>query len=168
MGSKYINKLGKEDANKKLGPPCGCNKKCRQLVGAEATNIFNAFWDIGSYDKQNAVLFVLIKMNAVKRKYPKKTKSSYSRWNISLKYTVKVAGNDLEVCKKEFMALHGMTTDARLTHIREMINEGSSPKQDLRGKNKKSNKYIPQETLDSIHVSHSNDTEIPKSLFTQR
>lgn len=39
-----------------IGPPCKCKNRCRDnLLGLE-TDIFDSFWDLGFYHKQNVQL----------------------------------------------------------------------------------------------------------------
>lgn len=109
LGHSYINTKGKEIEPKKLSAPCGCKKQCRQLLEGKENDIFNAFWNLGDYDKQNIYLFASIKVIPKKRSYPKKTKRADSSRNISVQYRVKVNGHEIEICKKEFLALHAIS-----------------------------------------------------------
>lgn len=74
FGSSYENVRGVTVPSRILGPPCNCTKKCRKIIGPEAMNIFNKFWDLSSYDKQNEYLFNCINVAKPKRTYPKKKK----------------------------------------------------------------------------------------------
>ncbi|CAH1103798.1 unnamed protein product [Psylliodes chrysocephalus] len=54
LGFGYTTPKGVEWDPKTLGPPCACMKKCREALEGEERNIFNSFWDLKTYEKQNA------------------------------------------------------------------------------------------------------------------
>ncbi|XP_072387218.1 uncharacterized protein [Diabrotica undecimpunctata] len=85
-----------------------------------------------------------------KRSYPKKTKGIHSSRNVSVKYRVKVNGDDIEICKKEFLAIHGISKK-RIERLVHQNKEGAStPKSDERGKHDNNNKKIPEEHCEYV------------------
>ena len=53
IGHSYINKNQTQIAAREIGPPCKCRKRCRQLLLGKENEIFQAFWDLADYNKQN-------------------------------------------------------------------------------------------------------------------
>ncbi|XP_072390087.1 uncharacterized protein [Diabrotica undecimpunctata] len=150
LGHEYINTKGKKIEPKKLGAPCGCTKQCRQLLAGKENDIFNAFWNLGNYDKQNIYLFSTMTVIPKKRSYPKKTKGIHSSRNVSVKYRVEVNGDEIEICKKEFLAIHGISKK-RIERLVHQNKEGAStPKSDERGKHDNNNKKIPEEHCEYV------------------
>lgn len=108
LGHEYVTKRHKTVSAREIGLPCTCKRKCREMLKGKHMQIFNAFWDLADYDKQNIYLFSQMKSIPKKRTYPKKTKRGESSRKLSLQYFVKVNGTDIKVCKQEFLAVHGL------------------------------------------------------------
>nr|CAH7713898.1 unnamed protein product [Callosobruchus chinensis] len=125
LGYSYIDAKGRQRDAKVLGPPCQCKKNCRQLLQGTASKIFNSFWDLESYEKQNTYLFATIKVNGV----------------------------DSQICKTDFLSLHGLQKSSkRLKLIAQQIYEGrTTPKRDGRGKHHNRPNKTPTERVQSVH-----------------
>ncbi|CAH1100894.1 unnamed protein product [Psylliodes chrysocephalus] len=128
LGLSYINKKGNEIENRKLGSPCGCKKNCRQkLQGKE--EIFHSFWNM-----------------------EKKTKKEVSGRKCTILYHIKVNGEDITVCKAEFLAVHGLQkSQKRIQLLCHKITMGSvTPQRDQRGKHLNRPIKIPDETIQTV------------------
>ena len=68
LGEQYISeKTGKTVSGRKVGPPC--RDKCFDKVTMPVVKeIHKNFWNLGSYNEQNAYLGKLIRSNPVKRR----------------------------------------------------------------------------------------------------
>lgn len=126
-GSPYVSERSKKKYEaKQLGPKCNCKKRCWNMIEGEECNIFNAFWDLSDFNTQNAYLFSSIKVNATKRKYMKKRKhADESRRGFTYSYHVNVLGKTLDICRDEFLSLHGLHNNrGRLRNIQKMVVKG--------------------------------------------
>lgn len=135
-----------------MGLPCKCRKNCRSLLLGKEYQIFNAFWDLGDYDKQNLYLFSQMKAVPKKRTYPKKVKREVSSRKISIQYFVKVDGIDVKICKAEFLAVHGLhNSKKRIQLLYEQMGQGAStPKSDKRGKHANRPNKISEEAHENV------------------
>lgn len=161
-GREYFSDFSKKKiCGRVLGPSCTCKENCRSKLNNKEVEIFNKFWDLGSFDIQNAYLFGCIKINTKKRCYPKKTKRQISSRKFTASYTVKVNGMDVRICKTEFMSIHGLQSSrGRLNNIVTQVAEGSTtPKLDKRGKHKTRPNKLSEERVQLVK-DHINS--IPK------
>lgn len=55
-GRPYENANGDFVPPRTLGDECKCEKKCRSRFDGMELQVFHAFWNLGSYDKQNIYL----------------------------------------------------------------------------------------------------------------
>ena len=121
---------GKQRSGRKIGQPCkdGCFTK----VGQEAINdIFDGFWALGNYDKQNAYLSQRVRSVPVKRKYTKKEVSK----RVNYEYTVKHYEETFKVCRNGFLAMHDLSEKRLLLHVKRMKESPTgTPVSDKRGK----------------------------------
>lgn len=152
LGSSYTNQKGHKIEARTLGPPCGCKKNCRILLQGTEENIFDAFWALGDFHKQNAYLFYNMKQFPKKRVYPKKQKKAVSTRKYSVNYHVKVNGVEVTICKKEFLAVHGLhNSQKRIQLLQKQMSEGSTtPKLDQRGKHCNRANKISEEACQSV------------------
>ena len=152
-GCPYIDYKKEIKKERFLGPPCRCKGKCRERVNGNEARIFNAFWDMGDYNAQNAYLFGCIKAQTTKRRYPKKrTHNDESRRSFSYGYQVKVDGVDVTVCRDEFLGLHGLQNSrGRLQHIQKMITKVGVVKSDGRGKHNNQPKKYTAKDIENVH-----------------
>ncbi|XP_069670818.1 uncharacterized protein [Periplaneta americana] len=132
-----------------VGPPCTCKRNCRSQLQGTEESIFNSFWNLKEYDIQNQYLFSCLRGVPKKRSYPKKTKKQSSSRRLSVTYHVKVNSVDIQICKTEFLAVHGLQNSrGRIYNIIKQIANGNSvAKPDGRGKHKK---LSPQQ-IQSVH-----------------
>ncbi|CAH2009676.1 unnamed protein product [Acanthoscelides obtectus] len=176
LGHSYRDFKGRQRESKVLGPPCQCKKNCRQLLQETASTIFHAFWDLNSYDEQNTYLFSTVKVIPKKRSYKKKTKRAESARRVTNQYFVKVNGVDIQICKTEFLSVHGLQNSSkRLKLIAQQIVEGrTTPKRDGRGKHQNRPNKISAERVQSVHdhikaipkyVSHYSRKVNPNRVF---
>nr|CAH7725029.1 unnamed protein product [Callosobruchus chinensis] len=158
LGFSYIDAKGRQREAKVLGPPCQCKKNCRQLFQGTASKIFNSFWDLES------------------RGVTEKTKHVESARHVTNQYFVKVNGVDIQICKTEFLSLHGLQKSSkRVKLIAQQISEGrTTPKRDGRGKHHNRPNKTPTERVQSVHdhiqaipkyVSHYSRKVNPNRVF---
>jgi hypothetical protein len=100
-----------------------------------------------------------------KRAYLKKTKRNVSSRNFSFNYFVKVNEFDVKICKKEFISIHGLTSQKRLQMLQKQMIEGlTTPKSDQRGKYLNRHNKISEEACQSAR-NHINS--IPKYTIAE-
>lgn len=106
-------------------------------------------------------MFGCIKIHPKKRCYPKKTKKEVSSRNFSASYAVKINGEEITICKTEFLSIHGLQNSrGRLNAIVSAIANGATtPKSDKRGKHKNRPNKISDSRIQSVR-NHINS--IPK------
>uniref|UniRef100_A0A6P7G248 Uncharacterized protein LOC114336788 n=1 Tax=Diabrotica virgifera virgifera TaxID=50390 RepID=A0A6P7G248_DIAVI len=109
LGQPYVSdKTKKNVPGRELGPPCSCTNKCREKLQGQEINIFNEFWNLGSWELQNSYLFGCIDIVKKKRSYPKKQKHQESHRKSNAVYSINVNGETTRVCKTEFLNIHGL------------------------------------------------------------
>lgn len=151
-GHSYVNRKGKSVKARELGPPCKCKNNCRQSLQAREEEIFKAFWDLGDYHKQNMYLFSNMKSKPKMRCYPKKTKRNESARKVTIEYSVKVNGQDVKVCKREFLAVHGLQDSKRRVELLwgQMSSDVITPNSDKRGKHQNRPNKISEEQIQMV------------------
>ncbi|CAH1961305.1 unnamed protein product [Acanthoscelides obtectus] len=111
-----------------------------------------------------------------KRSYKKKTKRAESARRVTNQYFVKVNGVDIQICKTEFLSVHGLQNSSkRLKLIAQQIVEGrTTPKRDGIGKHQNRPNKISAERVQSVHdhikaipkyVSHYSRKVNPNRVF---
>lgn len=90
-----------------MGELCDCPLKCKVKLVDVKEKIFDSFWDLSDFDKQNAYLFSCIEPYNVKKRYGKAAPEQ-SRRQKSYYFKVNIAGEMVRICKKTFMAVHGL------------------------------------------------------------
>lgn len=88
-----------------------------------------------------------MKLSPKQRTYKKKTKNEVSRRKYTVSYFVKVNGTDVQICKKEFLAVHGLQkSKKRVDLLQQQISAGfATPKSDGRGKHSNHKNKVPEE-----------------------
>ncbi|CAH0558686.1 unnamed protein product [Brassicogethes aeneus] len=176
LGYSYESSRGKNVIDRKIGSPCKCKRKCRELLHGREGHIFNTFWDLGTYKEQNMYIFGSIKAIPKKRSYKKKTKRQESSRKVTYQYFVKVDGVDIQLCKQEYLSVHGLQKSSkRVRLICSQIAEGRTvPKSDERGKHHNRANRIPLEQVQSVHdhikafpkyVSHYSRKKNPNRIY---
>ena len=140
-GEKYEScKSKKVMPPKKIGPACRCKNKCFEVVGAEGVKaIFDSFWAIGDYNKQNEYLSSRISVNKPKRKYTKKDVSDAVRYE----YSVKFNNTEFVICRKAFHSVHGISAKRCIIQQQRMrASPTGTPIADKRGQGPSANKIV--------------------------
>ena len=130
-GAEYVSVVsGKTVAQRKIGQPC--KDGCFDKVGEEIIKaVFDSFWDIGSYDKQNAYISQHLRSVPVKRRY---TTSEVST-RLNYEYIIKHFDQEFKVCRNAFLAIHDIGEKRLKVHIKRMKQSPTgTPVEDKRGK----------------------------------
>lgn len=125
------------------GENCGCTKlKCFSTISDNIKKkIINDFNLLQSYDEQNSYLAGLITLIPVQRRRPRKPENEVENFNqSSYKYRVRCANEaddaqDIQVCYKAFLSLHGIT-GRRVQTIQNYLKVSGRVPKDGRGKHK--------------------------------
>lgn len=140
-----------------------CPKNCHFKVKEEdQKKLFEHFWCLANYNKQNLYLFGLISR--------KSTNKTFSKWQ----YHVDINGSKIMVCKILFMGIYQVTKH-RLTTLQKKITDGKSF-DDERGHQEKCSKTstktwelldefidkIPKKVVGKYHKLYFVDTSITK------
>lgn len=176
LGYSYINNKGKDVVSREIGHPCQCKNKCRTLLMGQESKIFEAFWDLADYNKQNVYLFSSMKSVSKKRSYPKKTKRRESSRKVTIQYFIKINGVDVKVCKIEFLAVHGLQkSQKRIQLLCQQMSEGlTTPRSDRRGKHNNRPNKISDHSYQNVkahieaipkYVSHYSRKNNPKRVY---
>ena len=154
-GESYVSYGGSKKHRaglKKLGPQC--KDGCFEKVSMEKVNdILDAFWAIGDYDKQNVYIAGCISEERFKRKY---TKKETSQREVKTVFKVMHSGVSYTVCRKGFMAMHGMTRDrVELVVKKKKSSVSGTPSADQRGRRPNIRKIVgPQADFVHKHISN--------------
>lgn len=135
---------------KEVGPDCECPNKCYEKIGGDTIQkIFKDFWALADYNSQNAYLFGLINLTNVKRRY---TKNEKSRRNFTITYNIKRRGQNVTVCKKAFLNIHGLQRNrGRINNLANKMKEGESvPPPDKRGRHSNRPNAYSEEAIDHV------------------
>lgn len=120
------------------GENCKCKiLKCFQKVSYESsTRLLLEFNKLGDWNKQTAYLAGLISVVPIQRRYAKDVENANLR-DCAFKYRVRVEEDnefvDLEVCRKAFLSIHGITK-RRLATIQESLKTTGKAPEDKRGR----------------------------------
>ena len=138
-GEKYEScKSKKVMPPKKIGAACRCKNKCFEKIGDEGVKcIFDSFWAIGNYNKQNEYLSSRIAVNKPKRKYTKKEVSDAVRYE----YSVKFHDKEFVICRNAFHSVHGISAKRCIIQQQRMrASPTGTPISDKRGQGPSANK----------------------------
>lgn len=102
-GLAYHSVKGKEISKKCFtNAPCHCKKNCNQkFTEEERKRIFESFWKLGDFSKQNVYIRSSVMSHRVKRKRIRD--GSGSEKNVSYSYILRDGANSQTVCKKYFL-----------------------------------------------------------------
>lgn len=161
LGQSYTSYWTKKDVPKReIGEPCKCG--CFEKLGYEKINdIFNSFWSIGNYDKQNAYLGGLVKEKEIKRPT---VKGHVSRKTRTLSYNIEYCHADYAVCRAAFLSIHGVSEKRVRNVLRKRTATGCVP-DDKRGTNP-STKKISDSRVNMV-VQHINSMPAVSSHYTR-
>lgn len=103
-GKKYYTAAGKVIREKIFqNKDCHCSKNCISLINLEERkNIFDNFWNLGDFNKQNVYLHGATEQSIVQRKRLRNSKGLPR--NYTYKYYLKTTHGNVSVCKKFFMS----------------------------------------------------------------
>lgn len=78
---------------------CKYSLRCFDLDAGTIKKVFNGFWDLGDFDKQNTYLFGSIEVGHVRRRYKKNSpENCYKQYTFI--FRVKINGRSMRVWKK--------------------------------------------------------------------
>lgn len=145
-GQRYVTKKGKIIEEKTFQDvPCSCKMKCNdKITQIQRKALFDAFWKMGNFKRQNTFICGLVQKSAVKQRRPRKEEGSRERKS-SNKYFVKPENNlSVMVCKKYFLNTF-ILTEGRVARALKKTSDGRSPGDDLRGVNGCPSRKVSQE-----------------------
>ncbi|PSN42669.1 hypothetical protein C0J52_13028 [Blattella germanica] len=139
-GLEYVNSIQEICSPRKTGDDCRCkNKNCFSLVdGEKQMSIISHLNKLKNKDKQDIYLQGLIEVEQVKSRRPRKEIPKVRSNNYS--YFIMVENKKINVCKRAFISLHGIT-EKRVRRLCLTLVKGESPC-DLRQKHIKINKLF--------------------------
>nr|XP_022910779.1 uncharacterized protein LOC111421817 [Onthophagus taurus] len=153
LGQQYTSdKTKKTVAARELGPPCECKKRCREKLDGNENRIFNEFWNLGSWELQNGYLFGCIAIAKKKRSYKTRQKRQESSRTSNAIYSVNANGQTVNVCKTEFLNVHGLQkSKGRLNNIVSKKIRGTPvPEKDKRGRHSNRPNQISDQQKQSV------------------
>ncbi|CAH1099464.1 unnamed protein product [Psylliodes chrysocephalus] len=155
------------DVNKKLevqsheiGKECDCKRlQCSKTIPAEGKRDFiRNFNLLESTDKQNSYLCGHVSIDPVKNRRPRVDEENARLRDVVALYKIRYLHenklNELEICRDEFIALHGITKRRIECLLTSLKNTGISPI-DKRGKHSKRPLKLSDDTRNKIkeHIS---------------
>ena len=156
-------KTKKKMEERKIGAKCKCKNKCFDVVGEEGVqSVFDNFWAIGNYNKQNAYITSRIRMSK-----PKRIRAvNENNRKVRYEYSVKYKDQEFVVCRIAFPAMHGISVRRIEIHQRRMRSSNTgTPIEDKRGKQPSVNKIVG-EKLDIVH-EHIGSLPTKSSHYTR-
>ncbi|KAG8279588.1 hypothetical protein J6590_095443 [Homalodisca vitripennis] len=136
-GESYTNWKGNRVERKRKGEDCKCSMKCFERVGeGNIKEINDRFYSFGSKNEQDAYLQSIITVHDMERCRQVSATNPKPRAH-SHTYRVSCSTGSYPVCKKAFIAMHGITA-MRIRRLYNLLSTGKSPV-DLRGKNRPGN-----------------------------
>lgn len=117
---------------------CGCAKKCIESVTEDERKLlFENFYAMADFSRQNAYLCGLIHQTEVKQRRP--VNGNRGNKQISNLYHLQKANITVRVCKKFFLQTF-QVSDGRVTRALHKVKNSKSPGEDLRGKHRAAQK----------------------------
>ncbi|XP_047494250.1 uncharacterized protein LOC125042576 isoform X2 [Penaeus chinensis] len=105
-GVAYVSaSTGKNMPARSVGPLCNCG--CMARLGDKVNAVFEQFWQIGNYERQNEYISRLVHSVGVQRSRVEPGKQS--RRTQTLKYKVMSGKIEHEVCAAGFLSIHGIS-----------------------------------------------------------
>ena len=148
---------------REIGAPCKCKNKCFDVVGEEGVqSVFDNFWAIGNYNKQNDYITSRIRMSKPKRRRAISEENNKVRYE----YTVKYKDEEFVVCRVAFPAMHGISVRRIEIHQQRMrVSNTGTPIEDKRGKQPSANKIVGMKR-DIVH-EHIESLPTKSSHYTR-
>lgn len=174
-GRPYKNSKGELIPGHSIGELCNCPLKCQETLARVQNEIFEGFWNLGDFDKQNAYLFGCIEAFNVKRRYGNTTPET-SRRQKSYYFKVNIDGELKRICRKSFLSVHGLQQNrGRLNNILKQVKSGCTPKTDQRGKHTLNRpNRVSEDKVQAVHdhiksiptyQSHYSRSQNPQRVF---
>ena len=103
-GKQYVTKKGKVCEGKVFSNiPCNCRMKCNNKISSdERKSMFESFWNMAEFGKQNSYICGLVQRNEVKRRRPRKEGSSQRKGSNKC-YLKTTEGLLIQVCQSFFL-----------------------------------------------------------------
>lgn len=145
------HELGSECTCKRLN----CSSKIPPLVKQQILRNFN---NLSSVNEQNLYLCGLMSLVPVRRRRPRKNENEASLRDCVVTYKVRYLHDNVtveeNVCRQEFIALHGITKN-KIEHLVKSIKETGIAPKDKRGSHANRPKKLPLHTTQNIknHIS---------------
>lgn len=137
-GLSYVTKTGKTQPNKTVGGPCNCKNECWLLVpDEERLQVFEKFWGLANFDRQNDMIAAMVHREAVKRRRgADQCHSDFPRKNCTFHFHV----NSKKVCKVFFLQTLAITEKRVRTVMGKLVDGNVVPESDKRGRHLGKNK----------------------------
>ena len=121
-GEGNANRVSKKDVpDRAIGEKCNCF--CFDKVGIEKIQkIFDNFWKIEDFNKQNKYISELVGQNDIKRSRVQGRSSRVSR---RMTYGIKFENETFDVCRTAFYSIHGISEKRVRTVLDKMEEHGS-------------------------------------------
>lgn len=132
---------------KTLGMSCGC--PCWQKLNDEQRNeVFSTFWSLKSYNSQQHYVQGCIDQENFERK----RKIGISTRPYKYTYKVRTRFNNIQVCRKAFISLHGIG-DKRLRLLLQKLSFSSSGQlvNDMRGQQLQCRRSYSEDSIRRVH-----------------
>ncbi|XP_072763725.1 uncharacterized protein [Anoplolepis gracilipes] len=169
-GQKYYTKRGKFIPAKQFeSKNCNCSKKCIERINeTQRIEIFNKFWNIDDFNKQNVFLYASVQRESVNRRRPRNnsgTKRAYA-----YKFYLVTSGGNILVCKKFFINTFQISTG----RIDRILKSHENIPKDMRGKMvgscRRTSELLTNTVIDHIKSfpafeSHYTRSQNPERMF---
>lgn len=152
-GKAYKNRKGNVVSGKEFkNINCNCPKKCCTLINEEERKImFDNFWNMGNYSRQNAFLCGLIHQTEVHQRRPRNQTRPGKR--VTYLYHLQKFNETVRVCKQFFLGTF-CVSDGRVSRALAKLQKDKSPGEDLRGKQQNARKILDSQIEDvKKHIS---------------
>lgn len=136
------------------GENCNCRMKCFDKITPESRSIIlKEFNMMDSHDKQNAYLSGLISLLPIIRRRPRKPENEAKFHEATYKYRVRAkideALQDVQVCRKAFMSLHGIGKK-KIEYLVKSLKLDGTIQTDKRGKHHNRPHKLSDECVNNI------------------
>ena len=162
-GLEYLSpRSGRMVAARKVGEPCGCTKNCFDAVGIGAIQaIHSEYWALNDHSLHTAFIQKYVELVDIKRHY---TSVVSSQRSCMRQYFFKVADKQVNVCKKAFVSVLGVTLGRVDNAVKSQTASGVL-KPDGRGKHSNHSR-VPEERLQLVK-DHINSFPTVSSHYTR-
>lgn len=151
------------------GQDCNCRLKCFEKVGDHKFELIKRMNSLGSNDSINSYLTGLVTVIPVERRRPRvddnEAKFRDANFSYSVRYVDESGPIEVIVCKKAFMALHGIGR-AKVAYILESLKKTGTSPMDQRGKHNNHKHAFSEDTKNKIrdHIKSLKTSDVRYSL----